>query len=76
MNTCAIQSWRTRDNSRVFSLDIVRRDLSGLGLPSRRELWDVLADNEQGAERVVNWHFGSSVLWYALAADPTPEHET
>ncbi len=53
-------------DGRRFSLDLVREDLSGLGLPSRRESWTVLARTEQEAHRTVDHHFGRSALWYRL----------
>lgn len=67
MNIAAIHYERWEDGQR-WPLDIVRDDLSGLGLPSRRESWIVLARTEQEAHKTVDYHFGHSALWYALAA--------
>lgn len=55
-----------RDYAKAYHLDIVRDDLSGLGLPSSREEWRVLADTTQGAHKTVDYHFGRSVLWYRM----------
>ena len=65
-HVAVIEHARYSDGS-PYDLDIVRDDLSGLGLPSRRERWTVLARNDQEAHRTVEWHFGLSALWYRCA---------
>lgn len=72
MKQLSIENWRRVDNSRSFPLEVVREDLSGLGLPSRRECWVVLAETEQGAHRTVEYHFGHSALWYRLETTTPP----
>ncbi len=62
---------RWRDGQR-FPLDVVREDLSWLGLPARRERWIVCARTEQEAHATVEYHFGRSALWYRLESPLLP----
>jgi len=71
MKTLVIEYAREQDGRR-YALDIVREDLSGLGLPSRREEWCIIARNDQEAHHTVEYHFGHSALWYKLARASSP----